>query len=111
MPDNIQLLSGLLKGKYKVKIATSGEKALKITQKAPPPDLILLDVMMPEMDGYEVCQYLKSDPLTKEIPVIFITANISAEEQKRGLELGAIAYLGKPVNSTKLFEVLTHILA
>jgi len=111
MPDNIQLLSGLLKGQYKVKVSTGGEKALKIVQKIPSPDLILLDVMMPEMDGYEVCQRLKSNPDTKGIPIVFITANISPEEQHRGIELGAHAYLAKPVDSTKLFETLADILA
>jgi len=110
VPDNIQLLSGLLKGQYKVKVATSGEKALKIAQKTPQPNLILLDVMMPERDGYEVCQQLKNNPLTEEIPVVFVTANISADEQQRGLDLGAIAYLGKPVDATKLFEVLIQVL-
>ncbi|MFK5894015.1 MAG: response regulator [Pseudomonadota bacterium] len=110
MPDNIQLLSGILKTRYKVKVATGGEKALKIAQKTPPPDLILLDVMMPEMDGYEVCKVLKNTPQTKEIPIVFITANISSEEQQRGLELGALAYLAKPVDSNKLFEILADIL-
>ncbi len=70
-PDNISLLSGLLKEQYKIKIATSGVKALQIAAQQPAPDLILLDVMMPEMDGYETCRRLKSDLLTVDIPVIF----------------------------------------
>jgi len=76
-PDNIQLLSGLLKGKYKIKAATSGEKALLVARKTPPPDLILLDVMMPGMDGYEVCRQLQADELTRAITVQWHHRNYS----------------------------------
>ncbi len=110
-PDNIQLLSGVLKQHYKVKAATRGDRALKIAQKTPPPDLLLLDVVMPEMDGYEVCRQLKSNPQTMNIPVIFISGNISAEEQQKGLDLGAKAYMGKPVDSSKLLEIIERLLA
>ncbi|MCU7834068.1 MAG: response regulator [gamma proteobacterium symbiont of Taylorina sp.] len=114
VPDNLRLLSGLLKdkgnGQYKLKVASNGEKALKIAKKEPHPDLVLLDVMMPDMDGYEVCKYLKDDPQTTDIPIIFITANISAEEQQKGLELGAKAYLTKPVDANKLFAALDELL-
>ena len=97
-PDNLSLMSGLLKDDYKVKVANGGEKALKIAQSDSPPDLILLDIMMPGMDGYEVCQHLKSDPKTRDIPVIFLTAKSEVEDERRGLELGAVDYLTKPVS-------------
>jgi len=108
-PSNIALLSGVLKESHKVKAATGGEKALRIAQKSPPPDLILLDVMMPEIDGYEVCKQLKADPATQNIPIAFVTGNISDEEQQRGMNLGAIAYLGKPIDSTKLLDLVNQL--
>ena len=73
-PDNLIMMSELLKDEYKVKVANNGEKALKISQSQTPPDLILLDIMMPVMDGYEVCRQLKANPQTQHIPVIFLTA-------------------------------------
>jgi putative two-component system response regulator len=91
-------MSGLLKDDYKVKVANGGEKALKIAQSDNPPDLILLDIMMPGMDGYEVCQHLKSNPATRDIPVIFLTAKAEVEDEKKGLELGAVDYITKPVS-------------
>ena len=97
-PDNLSLMSGLLKDDYKVKVANGGEKALKIAQSDNPPDLILLDIMMPGMDGYEVCQHLKSNPATRDIPVIFLTAKAEVEDEKKGLELGAVDYITKPVS-------------
>jgi putative two-component system response regulator len=97
-PDNLSLMSGLLKDSYKVKVANSGEKALKIAQSEAPPDLILLDIMMPEMDGYEVCRRLKLDARTRDIPIIFLTAKVQMEDERRGLELGAVDYLTKPVS-------------
>ncbi len=109
--DNIQLLSGVLKEKYKVKAATGGDRALKIVHKVPPPDFILLDVIMPEMDGYEVCRQLKSNPQTMNIPVVFLSGNVSDEDQQKGLALGAEAYLGKPVNSDKLLSLIENLLS
>ena len=97
-PDNLSLMSGLLKDDYKVKVANNGEKALKIAATDPQPDLILLDIMMPGMDGYEVCQFLKKNPATMNIPVIFLTAKVEVEDEKKGLELGAVDYLTKPVS-------------
>ena len=96
-PQNIELLSGILKADYKIRAARSGMKALEIAKLTPKPDLILLDIMMPEMDGYEVCRRLKADALTSHIPIIFVTAKISAEDEIRGLDLGAADYLTKPV--------------
>ena len=109
-PDNIQLLSGLLKDKYKIKAATSGEKALLIARKTPPPDLILLDVMMPGMDGYEVCRQLQADALTRAIPVVFVTGHATEQEKQRGLAMGAVAYLSKPVAPQELLSTVQRIL-
>jgi serine phosphatase RsbU (regulator of sigma subunit)/DNA-binding NarL/FixJ family response regulator len=95
-PADIQAAHHILKDAYIVKIATSGARALDIAKVVPQPDLILLDVMMPEMDGYEVCRQLKADPDTRDIPVIFLTGKTSAEAETRGFELGAIDYIHKP---------------
>ena len=97
-PDNLALMSHLLKDDYKVKIANGGEKALKIATSDTPPDLILLDITMSGMDGYEVCQRLKLDPKTMHIPVIFLTAKSEVEDEKKGLELGAVDYITKPIS-------------
>ena len=97
-PENINLLSAVLRDDYKVKAATSGEKALKIADKTPQPSMILLDVMIPEMDGFEVCRRLKSSPRTRHIPVIFVTAKIAVEDETKGLQLGAVDYITKPIN-------------
>ncbi len=97
-PDNLILMSNLLKGDYQVKIAAGGEKALDIAVSGTPPDLILLDIMMPGMDGYEVCQQLKDNPLTTNIPVIFLTARAEKEDERKGLELGAVDYITKPIS-------------
>ena len=95
-PDNLKLMAGLLKDIYRVKIANSGEKGLAIATASPPPDLILLDVMMPGMDGYEVCRRLKENPATAEIPVIFLTAMASPEDETKGFGVGAVDYIHKP---------------
>lgn len=100
--ENIQVVSSLLRGQYKVKAAKSGEKALSIAATHPPPDLIILDVIMPELNGYEVCQRLQSDPSTAAIPVIFLSGNTEQEERQKGLALGAAGYLSKPVDPDEL---------
>jgi putative two-component system response regulator len=97
-PGILSLMNSLLEDDYKVKIANGGEKALKIAASDPPPDLILLDVMMPGMDGYEVCRRLKRDPKTMHIPVIFFTAMSEMEDERKGLELGAVDYVTKPIS-------------
>lgn len=97
-PENLALMSALLKDEYTVKVANSGLRALKIAHADIPPDLILLDVMMPQMDGYEVCRQLKLDPRTRDIPVIFITAQSGIEYERHGLEIGAVDYIAKPVS-------------
>ncbi len=96
-PENIEILRTILQPQYKVKAARTGEKALKIARTNPSPDMILLDVVMPVMDGYEVCRRLKADPATAEIPIIFITAKNSADNETQGFELGAVDYIAKPV--------------
>lgn len=97
-PDNLSLMSGLLRGNYKVKLAHSGERALQIAGGEAKPDLILLDIMMPEMDGYEVLRRLQQEPGSRQIPVIFLTAMTAAEDEKIGLDLGAVDYISKPIN-------------
>ena len=97
-PDNLALMSSLLNTRYKTKVATTGEKALEVASFASPPDLILLDVMMPGMDGYEVCRRLKENPKTADIPVIFLTGKSDAADEQKGLELGAVDYIAKPIS-------------
>ena len=97
-PDNLSLISGLLKDSYKLKVANNGEKAIKIAQAETKPDLILLDVMMPGISGYEVCETLKADPSTKDIPIIFLTAMTGADDEKKGLEIGGADYITKPIS-------------
>ena len=109
-PDNLALMSSLLKDEYKVKIANGGEKALKIAASDTPPDLILLDITMAGMDGYEVCQRLKLDPKTMHIPVIFLTAKTEVKDEKKGLELGAVDYITKPISPPiVLARVKSHL--
>lgn len=97
-PTNIAVLAGILKDQYQIRAATNGEKALEIARSEDPPDIILLDIMMPEMDGWEVCRRLKSDYTTSRIPVVFVTAMIDAKDEVRGFELGAADYITKPVS-------------
>ena len=109
-PENLQLMVALLKDRYRVKVANSGERALKIIASGAPPDLVLLDIMMPGMDGYEVCRRLQTDPLTHDIPIIFLTAKSGAEDERRGLELGAVDYITKPISpAIFLARVKTHL--
>ena len=97
-PENIAVLSGVLRPEYQVKAAPNGELALKIAAQEPTPDIILLDIMMPGIDGYEVCRRLKADPQTRAIPVIFVTAKAEIEDEAKGLELGAADYITKPIS-------------
>lgn len=97
-PANLTLMTDLLKDDYQVKLATGGERALKLAALHPPPDLILLDVMMPGMDGYEVCQRLKTEPRTRNIPVIFLTSKRAMEDERKGLDMGAVDYITKPIS-------------
>jgi putative two-component system response regulator len=97
-PENLTLISELLRDEYKVKVAPSGARGLQLAQSAVPPDLILLDIMMPEMDGYEVMAQLQSDAHTQGIPVIFLPAMSAVEDERRGLDLGAVDYITKPIS-------------
>ena len=108
-PENIDVLKGILADHYRIRAATNGELALKIVEKQQP-DLILLDVMMPEMDGHEVCRRLKANPETVDIPVIFVTAKTETADEKAGFELGAVDYITKPVNPAIVkARVSTHL--
>jgi putative two-component system response regulator len=95
--ENLTLMNGLLKDLYRTKIANNGERALKIAAESPP-DLILLDIMMPGMDGYEVCRRLQADAKTKNIPVIFLTAKVEVEDEQKGFDVGAVDYITKPIS-------------
>lgn len=123
--SNIQFMSAILGDSYRIRSATNGPQALKLATDEPRPDLILLDILMPDMDGYEVCYKLKNNPVTQNIPVIFITALSSEADEERGLNLGAVDYLSKPLSPpivrarvhnhamlkrrTDLLESLAHI--
>jgi PAS domain S-box-containing protein len=98
VPDDIIVLEEILKGDYQVKAVTNGAAALKIAHGDKPPDLILLDVMMPDMDGFEVCRNLKQISSAASIPVIFLTAKVESKDEKEGFELGAVDYIRKPVD-------------
>jgi len=97
LASNIDVIVGILKGTYKIRVATNGKKALELAAAEFPPDLILLDIMMPEMDGIEVCNLLKSNPQTMDIPVIFLTANDDTQTAVEGFKVGAVDYITKPV--------------
>lgn len=108
-PENLALLGNLLWDSYRVQLANSGAKGLKLAFETPP-DLVLLDIMMPGMDGYEVLEKLKADPRTQPVPVIFLTALSAPEDEERGLLLGAVDYITKPISpSVTLARVATHL--
>ena len=108
-PGNLSLMSDLLRPDYKVKLAPTGERALQIVA-AEKPDLILLDIMMPDMDGYEVLRRLQFNPETEDIPVIFLTAMSATDDETVGLELGAVDYITKPVNpAITMARVRNHL--
>ncbi len=108
-PTNIQTLYQVLKGDYDVAMATDGSQAIDLCQRRPP-DLVLLDVVMPGIDGFEVCRRLKTDPATRDVPVIFVTARDSTEDETLGLEVGAVDFIAKPVNPPVVrARVRTHI--
>ena len=122
---NIQVLANLLSDDYNILIANTGAKALKITRGDKPPDLILLDIVMPDIDGYEVCRQLKNDKLTRRIPIIFVSALDEVKDEMRGLDLGAVDFITKPFHpeivkarvrnhmtlkvNTDLLESLSHV--
>ncbi|MBL8251579.1 MAG: two-component system response regulator [Candidatus Competibacter sp.] len=109
-PENLLLLSALLQPHYRVRAATSGARALRVAASPPRPDLILLDVMMPEMDGYTVLERLKAETCTAGIPVIFVTALDRGSDEERGLAMGAVDYISKPIKpAVVLARVKTHL--
>ena len=98
-PTNITVISGVLKDSFRIKVATNGKQALAMARAPDKLDLILLDVVMPEMDGFEVCRHLKANPATREIPVIFLTGVTDAENEEKGFEIGAVDYIHKPFSA------------
>jgi len=109
-PDNLALMAEVLGERYRVKVANSGERALKAMQSDPVPDLVLLDIMMPGMDGYEVCRRIKASAATRDIPIIFLTARADVDDERHGLELGAVDYVTKPVSPPIVMaRVQTHL--
>jgi PleD family two-component response regulator len=98
-PTNIAVISGVLEDSFRIKVATNGDTALAIAQATDKPDLILLDVEMPEMDGYEVCRRLKANPATCEVPIIFLTGRTEAADEQKGFEVGAVDYIHKPFSA------------
>ena len=109
-PENIQVLMGTLKDQYAIVAAINGEKALKMAIAEPRPDLILLDIMMPGMDGFEVCRRLKADPGTRDIPVIFLSALDDTADKVKGFAEGAIDYISKPFHPEEVqVRVNTHL--
>lgn len=110
IPDNVDLLDGILSPKYRVKVALNGKQALKIATSSEPPDLILLDIMMPGMDGYEVCRRLKAIRATRKIPIIFVTAKDEISDEAKGFAAGAVDYIIKPISSPVVrARVETHL--
>ncbi len=109
-PANIQALSAILKDHgYQISVATNGKQALQVLEKVRP-DLVLMDVMMPEMDGYEACRQIKASPRWADLPIIFLTAKTETADIVRGFELGAVDYVGKPFNAHELLaRVHTHL--
>ncbi len=103
-PANLAVLSQILKEPYQVRAAKNGALALKIAHAPTPPDVVLLDVEMPDMDGYEVCEKLKSDEATRTIPVIFVTGHADPEQQAKGMALGAVGYISKPVEPAVVLD-------
>jgi len=109
-PENLALMTELLKEYYSVKVANNGERALQIAQLQPPPDLVLLDIMMPGMDGYALCHQLKENEATRDIPVIFLTTCTDIDDERKGFALGAVDYITKPVSPPILLaRVQTHL--
>jgi diguanylate cyclase (GGDEF)-like protein len=109
-PDNLAMISHIVKDSYHVRVANNGEKGLKIAFSDSPPELILLDIMMPGMDGYEMCRQLKLNPATRDIPVIFLTAKTEIADEEMGLALGAVDYITKPISPPILMaRIRTHL--
>lgn len=110
VPENIELLASTLEDEYDIKVASNGEKVLKIVYSDAPPDLLLLDVMMPGLSGHEVCRRIKANPDRRKIPVIFVTAMSTIEDEELGLRIGAVDYITKPISPPVVrARVRTHL--
>jgi signal transduction histidine kinase len=110
IPSNIQILAEAMRDDYQIIFATKGEEALKIAMADQPPDLILLDIMLPDIDGYSVCRHLKNESTTREIPIIFITAKSEETDETMGFESGGVDYIIKPFSIPIVkARVQTHI--
>jgi putative two-component system response regulator len=109
-PENLDVVKGLLSSRYVVKAAINGMMALKIAEKKPP-DVILLDIRMPQMDGFEVCRKLKANETTADIPVIFLTGESDAASEADALEAGAVGYLTKPIDPAALLAKISACLS
>jgi sigma-B regulation protein RsbU (phosphoserine phosphatase) len=110
VPANIRMVTAMLKDDYEIRFATNGAMALDLVKTIPAPDLILLDVMMPGMNGYEVCTRLKTDPETRDIPVIFVTGETEVSDESRGFKVGAVDYIHKPFSEAIVqARVHTHL--
>jgi CheY-like chemotaxis protein len=105
-PANIDILINMLSGSYRVRVATTGAVALKLAEKEPRPNLVLLDVYMPGMDGHEVCRQLKANPATAQIPVLFVTATAEEADVAKGRSLGAEGFLSKPLEANVVLEAV-----
>ena len=109
-PENLHVLINILKDSYAVIVATNGEKALELAKRDPHPDIILLDIIMPGLDGYEVCKQLKKDHPTVDIPVVFVTSKTKEEDEEVGIKLGAVGYIRKPVTPEEVIKsIREHI--
>lgn len=109
LPENIAMMAALLQDRYRVKVATSGSAAVRIATAAAP-SLILLDVMMPDMDGYEACRQLKANPATMDVPVIFLTSRTGEHDETRGFQVGAVDYIMKPLSPLVMHaRIATHL--
>ncbi|MDG1582315.1 response regulator [Pseudomonas sp. GOM6] len=110
MPDNLSLIAGLFREDYRVRVAQDGSKALAICTSDDPPDLLLLDVMMPNMDGFELASQLRSHPQASRIPLIFITAMDEPDARRKAMELGAVEFVGKPIEPALLRLQVSNLL-
>jgi len=109
-PENIAVLTAIVGEFGKIKAATSGEKALKICAADPKPDLVFLDVLMPGMDGWEVCERLKADPATASIPVVYVTGQAEETERERAKSLGAFGFITKPLDAKAIRDIVESLL-
>ena len=110
-PENIEIVNSILGDKYEIRVAKNGVKALELANTEPTPGLILLDVIMPHMDGYEACKHLKADAKTRDIPVIFLTGKTDVVDETRGFEVGAVDYIHKPFSPPIVTaRVRTHLM-